>query len=219
MRTTMRLGRAMMLAPLAGAPAMVKADLVIDFGTNYQPTNAPPGGAAPWLRATFADEVVNGDLTGAVLVTLQNLLKGADEKIGAVAFNTAAGVTGLQGSYVSGQEGTFEDGGGIVGGWGEAGTFDFGFDFPTSDSDHFGMGDLSTFRLTATGGLAATDFLAFTETDYLAAAHVQSIGTGGTSTKISGGVTAVPEASTVVMAGLVALGGLGYGWRRRRAAA
>ena len=31
--------------------------------------------------------------------------------------------------------------------------------------------------------------------------------------------TAVPEASTVVMSGLVALAGLGYGWRRKRAAA
>ena len=71
------------------------------------------------------------------------------------------------------------------------------------------VGSATFFGVIATGG---------TTIDRLAYAPPARF-TAGVDNFLFGQVTAVPEASTVAMAGVVALAGLGYGWRRKRAAA
>jgi hypothetical protein len=99
------------------------------------------------------------------------------------------------------------------------GKYDILIEFPSGPpSARFSVGDTSVFTLTNAGGLTPDDFKFLSLPDggngpFFAAAHVQATGTDG---KGSGWVApAVPEPSSLAVAGLGALGLAGYGLRRR----
>lgn len=168
-----------------------KADFTLGYETTY--TGTSPSGSAPWLTATFEDNAQG------VLLTLTNTLHVPNEFLSEVAFNFDSSVSGLTATFVSGQNGTFSTGNNIKNGWGDAGKFDFGFLFETSNnSNRFTMGEVAVFQLKADTQPTSSQFLAITDKGYLSAAHFQGYSDGG-SGKVSGCIRSVPEPASMAL--------------------
>ncbi len=200
---------------LLGASAHA-ATLTFDMSIEFSGATAP-GGAAPWMTATF-DDSFGGSDTVRLTMTNTNLLAG--ESVAGWYFNldplldpteltiTAVDITDSVPVVSTGVDLFKADGDGL---------YDILFDFPPPPGNaaaRFTAGETVIFDITYNlGNLSAADFDFISTPDggngpFVTAAHVQ--GTGGGSQ--SGWVT-TPEPST----GLLVVAGLaGFALRSRR---
>jgi hypothetical protein len=195
-----------------------QAQVMYEFGTAYTDDSAAPAGTPPWLIATFAD--VNPT---QVLLSLQAKLQDPDEFFGSVGFNLTGSTAGLTASAPdAGEAYTFvvPASDSLGGGGSGSGTFDFGFNFPTGSGENRFLGtDTMTILLTRTSGLSSQSFVDTNGAGQYGGVHIQGIGPGGELSGKFVPATAVPEASSLILGGMVGLLGVGYSWRRRKRAA
>jgi hypothetical protein len=176
------------LAALLVLPAPAgAAGFVYQFDTVFGASSVAPGGAAPWLQATFADA------TGGVLLTLSNVSLTVTEKTEVVAFNLnpsldPAGLTfALQSSVGSFTSPTISTGVDAFRADGD-GYYDIAlqFDIGGGASTTFNNGESLTYLLAGIPGLTASDFEYLSTASggggpFYAAAHVQGTGSGNVS--------------------------------------
>jgi hypothetical protein len=109
----------------------------------------------------------------------------------------------------------------ILGGTTGVGIFDFGFDFP-NDSGRRGFTGTETISIVLSGTEAQNplNYLSFADPNSVGQyAGVLIRGINGTqNAKLQSGAPMVanPEASTLILGGMVSLLGVGYGWNRRQ---
>ena len=191
-------------------PASARADLNLQFTTQYSDTTSPSG-IAPWLSATFQSV----DSTH-VQLTLNNQLASASEFISNVWFNVSGAVSDvslvLPGSgtgYSALKAHSIGDNHDNAGG---GGRYDINLRFNTSASDRFTQGESLLLVFTRAGGLSESDFNVLASPQggngpFLAAAHVQGDATGtGSSFIAPRSVSAVPEPASVSLLGTLLVG-------------
>jgi len=185
--------------PPTSQAAIVAYDLCIEFSGA-----TPPAGPSPWLRATFDD----GDITGNVTLTMEDLNLTDTEFVSEWYFNLdpVLNLTNLTIDFYDVQSGTVSTGTDSFKADGD-GLYDILFSFPTS-GDRFGDGESSTWTFTLDGLTANSfDFLSLPDGGhgpYPTAAHVQGIA-GGYSGWIT---TPIPGAVWLFGAGLFGLIGM-----------
>lgn len=214
---------AFMLGFNTSQAATLTLDFDVSFGDPLDPDTAPPGGAAPWLTATF------DDLGGVGFVTLQmdfNADNGLAD-ITEVYFNvdplidpTTLTITRLGGTGPTAAETTINQGADLYQADGD-GLFDIWFDFDTSpQTARFNAGEDLLYQITGAGLTAGSfNFLSApsldplsTEGPFFGAAKVAD--TGPLQLQ-SDWIAVIPVPASVWLFGS-ALGILG--WVRRRTA-
>ena len=211
---------AMILFPIVAQATTFSYDLDVRFGAVES-----EGDGDPWLRATFDDSLVDGDilLTLETQGTIPNDWGIADdEKVKEWYFNFGGDITELEAelltagvvdsySYINTTPPPIKAGG--------DGTFDFMFSFATSGNT-FSGGDTLEFRLYMDDGtdLTLADFQGLWSEEsggehgpFLSAAHILNTAGGG-----SDWVAAVPEPTTVLLLGSGLVGLMLYGRKRFR---
>ena len=199
---------------LASAASINAGVLKFDMSVEFSGAT-PPAGVSPWISATLDD----GGTPGSVTLTLENTNLIASEFIDAWYLNLddSLDVTDLIFSAPS-KTGTFSDPSislsqNAFKADGD-GRYDILIDFAQSGPNRFGVGESVQFTITGIANLLASDFNFLSAPDggngpFLAAAHVQGIGSGGND---SGWVT-TPEPGSLALLGLGAVTLL----RRRKA--
>ena len=213
---------AMLAAGLAVSAA--KADQT--FGLDFNFSGPPPGGATPWLSATFSD------IAGGVQLTLSGANLAASEFVGGWYFNLSAALDPTSLVFTRTDAGPV-----VVDGIGTGanaykadgdGFFDILIDFQTSSGiGRFSAGDSVVYTITGIPGLNAAMFnyqstLGGGNGVWYTAAHIQAL-TNGQSVWIgdgdggggSGGGP-VPEPTTMVI--LASFAGLAVFLKRRYSA-
>jgi hypothetical protein len=204
------------IALFAAAPISHALDYDYRFNTTFSGTG--PAGSAPWIEATFHD-VASGTVS---LVISNNGLSGS-EFISGLYFNLNSNynATSLSFQLMSGSIGScatniwtgrdqFKADG--------DGKYDILFDFDTASGHRFGAGDYLVYQISGISSLNVLDFEYLSAPaggsgPFLAAAHVQSIGSDGSSgwvrpTEFSR-IFPVPEPSSAALLGLASIVFLG----------
>lgn len=206
------IGLALVLLLPSGAKA---ADLVYEFNTvfSYGGSLPSPTGPAPWLTAEFQDVT-----PGTVDLTINTSGLQGSEYVSSFYLNLDPSLTptsltftktGMTGSFtdptISLGENAFKADG--------DGYYDIDLEFATSHGSTFTVGDSISYQITGSGIDAASfDFgsqMGGGAGTWLAAAHVQSIGSDGSS---SAWIAPAPEPSSITL--LLVAGSLWFGGRR-----
>jgi hypothetical protein len=211
MRST-TLCAASVLLLLCMAPLGHANSFTYQLDVNYE--GDPPGGAGPWLTATFADTGV-----GEVKLTLQANALAAGAYVASCYFNTNYGsfiqplFLGLESS---GPSAAISSDDFNVGG---ASGFDLQFQFPGS-VDYFDSSDVVNYSLFGTSLSAASFNLKNDNSngDYYAAAMLKFKTSNEAASWIgaTSSIAPVPEPATMLLFGM-GLSGFGF-WIRRRSA-
>jgi len=197
-----------MLGLLATVQSRPTQAAVVTFGfdTNYSGDSAQ--GTGRFLTAKFAD-TANSD---QVLLTLQANLQDStnSEFIASLGFNVQGKtkLTALSGGHYD----FLRKGIKIAGN-----DFDFGFDFRNRNSPNRFDGTDTISVLLTRNGLTAKSFVDDNGGGLFAAFKINDTqGTGtGVYSQSSTPKVSNPEASSLILGGMVSLLGVGYGWRRR----
>lgn len=196
------------LALILSAPLAYSATtLTYEFSDVQVSSVQPPTGAAPWITTTFTsvdvnkvEITINGNLTPPEYLTkLAFNLDGDAFDVGKFAVTPVS----LSGQFdqptISLGINSFNGGNGA--------TFDFAFEFSTSNAQggakRFNQTDSLSYLITYFGAepFTADSFDSFdTSGRFKAVAHVQSIGSGNTSAWIV--PSQIPEASSALLGGL-----------------
>jgi hypothetical protein len=202
---------ALIVLASAVAGAASATSVTFKLGTKTNGTLPGSGYTAPYLTATFADNVS----LGGVVLTMTNPSPAALFATSWL-FNSAKAITSI--TYKSGLTATsasYASNGKTGSNDIQAGLFDLDFEFAPSGT-HFGGGLNSVYLLKGTG-LTATDFISTSENElkpnntikyaggYYSAAKIQGYGAStGIGTKAY--TQAVPEPASMAALGLGALG-------------
>lgn len=189
------------LAVTFGLAPQAFATLTFDLSVEYS-GGTPPSGAAPWLRAEFAD------VTGGVQLTLTGLLT-TNEFVTEWDFNLDPGLTPmwLGFSSVIGPIATISTGVDLFKADGD-GRYDIEFLFPTAPpSTRFNGTDQSVYLITSSEAISASSFNFLSAPaggsgPFVTAAHVQGIGPGA---NLSGWVTTPEPTSLLGFATLIGI--------------
>ena len=210
---------ALAAASLLFAGSLQAASITYEFGHSFgdvtDPDQNPPGGASPWLTATFDD----GGGAGSVVLTMSFGADNVGETVNDVYFNLDDALTASNLTYsnISGPVANIETTGTLRADG--SGLYDILFNFqpPPAGADLFQAGDTVVYSI-AGAGLTALSFnfqseleVGSTAGPYYAAAQVQSTGSEGLQ---SDWIAAVPVPGAVWLMGS-ALGVLGW-FRRKR---
>lgn len=194
------------------------ADFTYQFNSTFSGTS--PTGSAPWLTAELKDVAPNkvnltlttGGLQGTEFVDMFYLNFNPGLTVTSLAFTQLSKTGSFSDPTISTGVNAFKaDGDGF---------YDVEFGFGTSLSSRFGVGDSFTYQITGITGLNANDFVYTSEMGggagtWLAAAHINSIGSGGASGWDAPlQLTPVPEPAPAILILLAA--GLLFGARRLR---
>lgn len=197
----------LLAGPLFAVPVALPLNFEFSGGT-------PPEGPTPWVTVFFE----NGPSPGTVAITIDTSGLVDDEFIGVVylnltpdfemaSFTTTPGVkvgTFATPTITRSKDAYKADGDGY---------FDILIDFAQADADRFGAGEKYTFTVTGPATMTFMSFDAYSAPGgghgpFLAAAHVQAIGSGGED---SGWIAPdgetpdpFPEPATILLLGVAA---------------
>ena len=182
-------------------------------------TGATPSGPAPWLQATFAYNV--GDTSGTLV--LNSLLKDGDFLQGSKNGNGTTGWAFYLDPLVQSASCTNGNCADLVQiqnsvNTGPTGLGNYNLGFNWDPKGRFVAGDSATYDLMFSSPLSSSPFIA-NDNGFMSAAHIQGIGTAGSSSWVTDGPTDVPEPSqlSVLLIGLLGFGGVLYARRRHKA--
>jgi hypothetical protein len=211
---------AAVLGTVAGGAGEARADLVTFDFEGLAATAPPPGGALASLVLTEPGLTLTLTREGGQRFDIfNNALSPFPASYGTRSLDPFSGVTSptaIIGTFSSAVDGVSIDLG------------DFGDDADNLLLEAFsGLGGTGTLLASATGTLPGGGFaftgttLSVTATGISSIRFIGGLPPGANSVfydNITANVTAVPEASSIAMGGLVVLAGLGHAWRRRKRA-